>query len=46
MKNTLEGIKSKLEDAEVQISNLEDRVVKNHSIGTVKRKKEPPSKIG
>ena len=40
MKNTLEGINSRLEDAEEQISNLENRVVE---ITQSKQQKEEES---
>ena len=38
MKDTLEGISSRLDEAEYQISNLEDKVEKRHLIRTAKRK--------
>ena len=40
MKNTLKEINSRLNYAEKQISDLETRIVKNHTIRTTKRKKE------
>ena len=39
IKNTLERINSRLYDTEEQISDLEDRIVKNHPIRTAKRRK-------
>ena len=41
MKNTLEGISSRLEDAEEQISNLEDRLAE---ITQLKQQKEKETK--
>ena len=40
MKNTLEGINSRLDEAEDQISNLEDKIAKKTSIENSKNKKK------
>ena len=39
MKSVLEGINSRINEAEKQISELEDRMVKSHCCGTEKRMK-------
>ena len=39
MKNTLEGIKSRLDETEDQISELEDEVEKKHLMTATQRKK-------
>ena len=40
IKNTLKGINSRLDEAEDQISHLEDKVGKKHPIRAAKKKKE------
>ena len=39
LNNTLEGINSRLDESEDEISNLENKVEKQHPIGAAKRKK-------
>ena len=39
MKNTVEGLNNRLDEAEDWISDLEDKVGKNHPIIAAKRKK-------